>query len=138
MKKNFGFDTKFNKIKLSARNLWMGFERGEGELEIENQGRFDQSRFSQETEAIGQQTPRIGEDRPKLRFTQRVSSAGCTLNSDSTPHFSLSRENITLSSTDIQLSKTQNEQATLSVAEKTQKRLAALFKAASRDEDSAV
>jgi hypothetical protein len=138
MKKNFGFDTKFNKIKLSARNLWMGFERGEGELEIENQGRFDQSRFSQETEAIGQQTPRIGEDRPKLRFTQRVSSAGCTLNSDSTPHFSLPRENITLSSTDIQLSKTQNEQATMSVAEKTQKRLAALFKAASRDEDSAV
>jgi hypothetical protein len=88
MKKNFGFDAKFNKIKLSARNLWMGFERGEGELEIENQGRFDQSRFTQETEAIGQQTPRIGESRSKLRFTQRVSSAGCTLNSDSTPHFS--------------------------------------------------
>jgi hypothetical protein len=138
MKKNFGFDTKFNKIKLSARSLWMGFERGEGELEIENQGRFDQSRFSQETEAIGQQTPRIGEDRPKLRFTQRVSSAGCTLNSDSTPHFLLSDANLKLSSTDIQLSKTQGEQATMSVAEKTQKRLAALFKAASRDEDSAV
>jgi hypothetical protein len=47
-------------------------------------------------------------------------------------------EDITLASTDIQLSKTQNEQATLSVAEKTQKRLAALFKAASRDEDPAV
>lgn len=99
MKKNFGFDTKFNKIKLSARNLWMGFERGEGELEIENQGRFDQSRFSQETEAIGQQTPRIGEDRPKLRFTQRVSSAGCTLNSDSTPHFSSLEGNIQEGST---------------------------------------
>lgn len=74
----------------------MGFGRGEGELEIENQGRFVRSIsnvFSQETEAIGQQTPRIGEKRPKLRFTPdtqvlaRVSSAGCTLNSDSTPQF---------------------------------------------------
>lgn len=74
----------------------MGFGRGEGELEIENQGRFERSIsnvFSQETEAIGQQTPRIGEHRPKLRFTPdtqvlaRVSSAGCTLNSDSTPQF---------------------------------------------------
>jgi hypothetical protein len=92
MKKNFGFDAKFNKIKVSARSLWMGFERGEGELEIENQGRFDQSRFTQETEAIGQQTPRIGESRSKLRFTQRVSSAGCTLNSDSTPQFSFQTE----------------------------------------------
>jgi hypothetical protein len=213
MKKNFGFDTKFNKIKLSARSLWMGFERGEGELEIENQGRFDQSRFTQETEAIGQQTPRIGESRSTLRFTQRVSSAGSTLNSDSTPQFlsaplvqdfarssmpvmaqssvedssrdpsrasseDASRENrfsleeravhqfsltekiydgpfplqgknhviqgaisgihFTVSSSEIQLAKTVNEQATLAVADKTQKRLASLFKAAARDEDSAV
>jgi len=87
MKKNYGFDAKFNKIKLSARDLWMGCEHGEGELEIENQGRFTKSHFTQETEAIGQQTPRIGESRSTLRFTQRVSSAGCTLNSDSTPHF---------------------------------------------------
>ncbi|MGZ5279826.1 MAG: hypothetical protein ACXWC9_07790 [Pseudobdellovibrionaceae bacterium] len=90
MKKNYGFDAKFNKIKLSARDLWMGCEHGEGELEIENQGRFTKSHFTQETEAIGQQTPRIGESRSTLRFTQRVSSAGCTLNSDSTPHFSFS------------------------------------------------
>ncbi len=233
MKKNFGFDTKFNKIKVSARSLWMGFERGEGELEIENQGRFDQSHFTQETEAIGQQTPRIGESRSTLRFTQRVSSAGSTLNSSSTPQFSpsphaqdfapsseenpaqqsvqdfaqpsvpysaqpsvevSSRENrfqfakekqlaalqderfslaesedhqfslrekiyegpfplqgknhviqgaisgihFTVSSSEIQLAKTINEQATLVVADKTQKRLASLFKAAAQDEDSAV
>lgn len=200
MKKNFGFDTKFNKIKVSARSLWMGFERGEGELEIENQGRFDQSRFSQETEAIGQQTPRIGESRSKLRFTQRVSSAGSTLNSDSTPQFlssknanhslsngenedlflfpdikisaalakqtfSLSADgqtqfplqektyqgpfplqgtgaisgiHFTISSSEIELKKSQNELATLSVAGKTQKRLDALLKAAARDEDPTV
>jgi len=61
----------------------MGFEHGEGELEIENQGRSRISSFTQETEAIGQQTPRIGANRPKLR----VSSAGCARFSDSTPHF---------------------------------------------------
>lgn len=161
----------------------MGFERGEGELEIENQGRFDQSRFSQETEAIGQQTPRIGESRSKLRFTQRVSSAGSTLNSDSTPQFSSSENtsqfsisekptqfslspevqaqfplqektyqgsfplfgrgansgiNFTISSSEIELKKTQGELATLSVAGKTQKRLESLLKAAARDEDSTV
>jgi hypothetical protein len=68
----------------------MDFGRGEGELGIENQGRFGtkiSNSFSQETEAIGQQTPRIGDERPKLRFTQRVSSAGCARTSDSTPHF---------------------------------------------------
>lgn len=117
MKKNYGFDTEFNKIKLIARSLWMGCERGEGELEIDGQGRFDQSRFSQETEAIGQQSPRIGEDRPKLRLTDtkvsaRVSSAGRTLNSDSTPQF--------LSS--------QSEKAAMYLAERTQTRLAALFR----------
>ncbi len=185
MKKNFGFDTKFNKIKLSARSLWMGFERGEGELEIENQGRFDQSRFSQETEAIGQQTPRIGADRPKLRFTQRVSSAGSTLNSDSTPHFlsaplvqgssgpfalnqateevkvqfsleneksisasvarftlqadaALANQDFSLSAADVCLAKTDDESAAFALASHTQNRLASLFKAASKDEDSAV
>jgi hypothetical protein len=66
----------------------MGFGRGEGELEIDNQGRFGKrSRFSQETEAIGQQSPRIGGHRLKLRFTQRVASAGSTWSSDSTPLF---------------------------------------------------
>lgn len=90
MKKNYGFDTEFNKLILIARSLWMDFGRGEGELGIINQGRFGtkiSNSFSQETEAIGQQTPRIGDEGPKLRFTQRVSSAGCARTSDSTPHF---------------------------------------------------
>lgn len=100
MRNNFGFDTEFNKLLIIARNLWMGFGRGEGELEIDNQGRSRILSFLQETVAIGQQTPRIGGNRPKLRFTDtqvsaRVSSAGCTLNSDSTPHFfSLEEKNV--------------------------------------------
>jgi hypothetical protein len=87
MKKNFGFDAFQNKIKLSAQALWMVFGRGEGELEIENQGRLRISSFAQETVAIGQQAPRIGEQRPKLRSTLRVFSAGRTGSSSSTPHF---------------------------------------------------
>jgi hypothetical protein len=88
MKKNFGIPHSTITIKEAAGSLWMDFQQGEGELEIKNQGRFVKSRFSQETEAKGQQTPRNGEGRSKLRFTQRVSSAGCTLDSDSTPQFS--------------------------------------------------
>ncbi len=87
MKKNFGIPHSNITIKEAAGSLWMDFQQGEGELEIKNQGRFVKSRFSQETEAKGQQTPRNGEGRSKLRFTQRVSSAGCTLDSDSTPQF---------------------------------------------------
>ena len=100
MKKNFGFDTEFNKLLVIARSLWMGSGRGEGELEIDNQGRSRILSFLQETVAIGQQTPRIGGTRPKLRFTdtqvsERVSSAGRTLSSDSTPHFfSLEKKNV--------------------------------------------
>lgn len=75
----------------------MAFGHGEGELEIENQGRFKKSRFSQETVAIGQQTPRNGEQRPKLRFAQRVSSAERTWSSDSTPQ-SFSSEKFKLAS----------------------------------------
>jgi hypothetical protein len=88
MKNDYGFDTKLNKIKLSAATLWMEFQRGEGELEIENQGRFGSNSisFSQGTVAIGQHTPRIGADRPK----QRVLSVGCACGSDSTPLFSFS------------------------------------------------
>lgn len=104
----------------------MGFGRGEGELEIENQGRFERSIsnvFSQETEAIGQQTPRIGEHRPKLRFTPdtqvlaRVSSAGCTLNSDSTPQFFSSGD----------------EEAQQAVTENLQNQLYGLLKTAGAD-----
>ncbi|PIS11703.1 MAG: hypothetical protein COT73_02565 [Bdellovibrio sp. CG10_big_fil_rev_8_21_14_0_10_47_8] len=87
MKKNYEICTALNKINISAQSLWMDFERGEGELEVRNQGRSRISSFSQETGAIGQQTPRIGDNRPKLRFTHRVSSAGCAGFSDSTPHF---------------------------------------------------
>jgi hypothetical protein len=86
MKNDYGFDTKGNKIKLSAVALWMEFQHGEGELEIENQGRFrsvNSISFAQETEAIGQHPPRNGDERPM----QRVLSAGCAENSDSTPQF---------------------------------------------------
>ena len=87
MRKNFGFRTFQNKIKLSAQAPWMVFERGEGELEIENQGWLRISSFAQETVAIGQQAPRIGEHRLKLGSTHRVFSAGRTGSSNSTPHF---------------------------------------------------
>ena len=88
MRNNFGFSKEFIKIKLYAQSLWMDFGRRGGELEIDNQGRFGKrSRFTQETEAIGQQSPRIGAHRLKLRFTHRVASAGCTWSSDSTPLF---------------------------------------------------
>lgn len=79
MKKDSTFDIL--KIATSTRMLEL---LGEGELEIKNQGRFGYSTgFTQETGARGQQTPRIGDERPK----RRELSAGCTLNSDSTPHF---------------------------------------------------
>ena len=89
MKNDYGFGKKFYKIKLSAEILWMEFQRGEGELGIGNQGRFGSQNskcFTQETVAIGQHTPRIGEHRP----CSRVLSAGCACDSDSTPLFSFS------------------------------------------------
>ena len=84
MKKNYRFETELNKIIIApaTRMLLM---LGEGELEVINQGRFDHSQsFSQETEAIGQHSPRTGEQRPKLA---RELSAWMRANSDSTPHF---------------------------------------------------
>jgi hypothetical protein len=85
MKINYGIDTASHRIKVTAGVPRTGFQRGEGELEVGNQGRsrISTKSFSQETEAIGQQTPRIGDDRPKLR----EDSAGCTRHSDSTPQF---------------------------------------------------
>lgn len=133
MKKNFGFDTEFNKLRVIACSLWMGFKRGEGELEIEDQGRLQKSRFSQETVAIGQQTPRIGEDRPKLRLapnTQvftRVPSAGRTLNSDSTPQFFSS----------LVISKSLAEKNLNSKVQATQTTLHEILKAAADDENPA-
>ena len=86
MKKNYRFDTKFIKIKLSAIRTRMFLLHGEGELEIKSQGRFDHSLcFSQETGAIGQHSPRTGEKRPKLA---RELSAWMRDDSDSTPLFS--------------------------------------------------
>jgi hypothetical protein len=87
MRNDYGFGTKLNKIKLSAVAPWMEFQHGEGELEIEDQGRFGSKNsisFAQETEAISQHTPRIG----GKRLMQRVLSAGRAVNSDSTPLFS--------------------------------------------------
>jgi hypothetical protein len=84
MRNAYCFDTIFNKINISAVFPRMEIQHGEGELEIENQGRLVISNFfTQETVAIGQQAPRNGELRPKLR----ESSAGCTKTSDSTPQF---------------------------------------------------
>jgi hypothetical protein len=84
MRNNFGFDAKTINMNITAHILWMEYALGEGELEIGNQGRFWNLRsFTQGTEAIGQHTPRIGADRPKLREY----SAGCACDSDSTPHF---------------------------------------------------
>lgn len=87
MKIKFSFRKMFYRINISAQSLWMDFERGEGELGITNQGWSKISSFSQETEAIGQQEPWNGDRRPKLGYTPRVSSAGCTGFSDSTPQF---------------------------------------------------
>lgn len=89
MRNNFGFQGNTINIKLSAHTLWMEYALGEGELEIDNQGRFfSLTSFTQGTEAIGQHTPRIGADRPKLREY----SAGCACDSDSTPHFFFSEK----------------------------------------------
>ncbi len=88
MRNHFGISQEIIKIKIYAQSLWMDFGRRGGELEIKNQGRFGKrSRFTQGTEAIGQQSPRIGAHRLKLRFTHRVASAGSTWSSDSTPLF---------------------------------------------------
>lgn len=91
MKSVFGFDRFVNKLSI-APATWMLLVHGEGGLEIKNHGRFkDFPRFSQETEATGQQSPRIGENRPKLKEL----SAERTLNSDPTPQFLFSlRESI--------------------------------------------
>lgn len=83
MKSVIRFEKSFNRIVV-ARATWMLCVHGEGGLEIKNQGRFiDFPRFSQETDATGQQSPRIGDNRPKLKEL----SAGRTLNSDPAPQF---------------------------------------------------
>ena len=85
MKNNFCFSKSLLKIKTTACVTRMLHMLGEGELGIKSQGRLDHSQsFSQETGAIGQQTPRIGDHRPKLK---RELSAWMHADSDSTPHF---------------------------------------------------
>lgn len=63
-------ETSLVKIILST-NSWMSLLAGEGEEEIENHGWSRVKSFSQETEARGQQTPRIGAHRPKLKSLKR-------------------------------------------------------------------
>lgn len=85
MRIKFNFVKKFYKIKILASATRTLLVLGEGGLEIKNQGRFWSSlSFLQETEAIGQQTPRIGAERPKLT---RELSAGMRVDSSLTPHF---------------------------------------------------
>lgn len=62
--------TSLVKIVISA-DSWMNLLAGEGEEEIENHGWSRVKSFSQETEARGQQTPRIGAQRPKLKSLKR-------------------------------------------------------------------
>jgi hypothetical protein len=72
-------------ITVFVKAPWMGFLLGEGELEIDNQGRslFSSKVFTQEANARSQQTPRIGEwQAPKESSVQDARA-----NSSSTPHF---------------------------------------------------
>ena len=72
----------FDSTMYLAPATWMLLVRGEGGLEIKNQGRLRFStRFSQETGGNGKQSSRIDGMWPKLKEL----SAGCTLNSDSSP-----------------------------------------------------
>ncbi len=92
MKFVFRNDTVCNRIELLVSDTWMCWRRGEGEEEIANHGRSRVKSFSQETEAIGQQTPMIGEHEPKLHSKSQVQDAhdSPTL----TPLFSLSSKYI--------------------------------------------
>ena len=63
-------ETSLDKIILPM-NSWMSLLAGEGEEEIENHGWSRVKSFSQETEARGQQTPRIGAHRLKLKSLKR-------------------------------------------------------------------
>lgn len=71
----FHNDTTFNKLSMKASDTWMCWGRGEGEEEIANHGWSRVKVFSQETEAKSQQTPMIGEYRPKLHSKSQVQDA---------------------------------------------------------------
>ena len=89
MKFMFRNDTVYNMIKDIVSNIWMCLERGEGEEEIANHGRSRVVSFSQETEAIGQQTPMNGEYEPKLHSKSQVQDAHDSLTQ--LPFFSSSK-----------------------------------------------
>ena len=72
MKFQFRNDVSFTKIEFIVSDTWTCLERGEGEEEIVNHGRSRVFSFSQETEAIGQQTPMMGEYEPKLHSQSQV------------------------------------------------------------------
>ncbi len=76
MKNMFRNDARLNKIKVYVSNIWMCLKRGEGEKEIANQGwsRVVKS-FSQETEAISQQSSWNDEIEPKLHSKSQVQDA---------------------------------------------------------------
>lgn len=75
MKFVFRNDTVCNKMVFIVSDTWMCLERGEGEKEIANHGRSRVKSFSQETGAIGQQTPTIGEHEPRLNSKNNVQDA---------------------------------------------------------------
>jgi len=84
MKYNFCFVPKLHKILIASATRML-LVLGEGGLEIKNQGRLLHSiSFSQETGAIGQHKPRIGDERPKLL---RELSAWMRFDFSLTPHF---------------------------------------------------
>lgn len=71
----FRNDTVCCKMDFIVSDTWMCLERGEGEKEIANHGRSRVKSFSQETGAIGQQTPMIGEHEPRLNSQNKVQDA---------------------------------------------------------------
>lgn len=75
MKFVFRNDTVCNRLKVLVSDTWMCWGCGEGEEEIANHGRSRVKSFSQETGAIGQQTPMIGEHEPKLHSKSQVQDA---------------------------------------------------------------
>jgi hypothetical protein len=75
MKFVFRNDTGCNIISNIVSDTWMCLGCGEGEEEIANHGRSRVKSFSQETGAIGQQTPMIGEHEPKLHSKSQVQDA---------------------------------------------------------------
>jgi hypothetical protein len=82
-----------------AYSTWMCCERGEGEEQVENQGRSRVKVSSQGTDLKGQWSLRMRANEAnqkeaveqKIVFGQEVVkqlSTGCTIDSNSTPHFS--------------------------------------------------